>query len=627
MAFVFEPAVLVPAILEAAETAGIGVTVSTVDGDQLEMVFQNAAAETITGWSSNEMIGRNPLERLAAEERPRLQEMIRRRSEGEEIERRFETTIVHKSGRRVPVWFATCRSMLGDRPLSIAFFADITKQKESEARFQSLTEGAPDAIVISREARVVYANRAAARLLGYDDASGLIGVMMSNFLPPDEMKVMRDRVMELARTKAHLPPREYRANRKDGTPIVAEITSLLIEYEGVPAVVAIARDVTDRVRMQAQLAHADRLAALGTLAAGVAHEVNNPLAYLALGLDALKRQLERSIPAEADRTQALGLLREVRDGADRVARIVRELRTFARREDDDAGAVDLRSVIASAERMVAREVSQRATLTTDLGHTPPVLGSASRLEQVFVNLLLNAAQAIEEGKIGHIIVRTGNDGDRVFVEIVDDGHGIKSSDMQRIFDPFFTTKPPGVGTGLGLFVCIGIVRQLGGEMTVESVEKRGTTFRVTLPIAHGELAVTRDPASVPQPLPHRASILIVDDEPNVGSMLAELLGPTHDVTVVRSGEAALRELLGDRGFDVVICDLVMPGMSGMDLYEHIARERPGIEHRFVLMTGGAFTPRARKFLEDVPNHRLDKPFRLEALEAVLARHLERSALS
>lgn len=494
--------------------------------------------------------------------------------------------------------------------------------KASEDRFRRLIEGAPDGVVISRAGVILYANAAAATQLGFAGAADLVGQSMTHFLEPAELAVMVARINIIATTNAPIGPREYKAKRKDGTLITTEITSLPIEYDGAPAVLAIARDVTGRANLQAQLAHADRLTALGSLAAGVAHEINNPLAFASLGLDAVEKFITRAIPDEAQRREALALIADVRFGADRVAGIVRDLKAFSRPSDDQIGPVDITAVLKSVERMVAREIRPRAVFSLELPPLPPILGNVARLEQVFVNLLLNAAQAMSEGGATNLVAVRGQhtpDG-TVEIEVRDNGPGMTKETLERIFEPFFTTKPVGVGMGLGLSVCHGIVTQLGGTITIESELGRGTVARVTLPVSASPLRrSTVAPVTPRSPL--RGKILIVDDEVSVGITLKYLLDERHDVTTLTNGEAALQMLLGGASFDLVLCDLMMPGLSGMEVHARLASEASGLERKLVFMTGGAFTPRAISFLATVPNARVDKPFALAAIEELVDERL------
>jgi CheY-like chemotaxis protein/anti-sigma regulatory factor (Ser/Thr protein kinase) len=270
---------------------------------------------------------------------------------------------------------------------------------------------------------------------------------------------------------------------------------------------------------------------------------------------------------------------------------------------------------------------QRAKLVDQINESRPVLASAARLEQVFVNLLVNAAQAIPEGRPSEneIIVSVHDRGRHVVVEVSDTGEGIPEELRDRVFDPFFTTKPRGTGTGLGLPISHSIVASYGGEISVNSVVKRGTTFRVTLPVFAG---VLRSRSLTPPPGPVRTEqprfrLLVVDDEPLVADMLERTLEENHEVTIATDANKAL-ELLLETTFDLVFCDLLMPGKSGMDLYEEVRQKRPGVEAKLVFMTGGAFTPRASQFLATVPNRTIVKPFDLTEIERVIAHHARRA---
>ncbi len=259
--------------------------------------------------------------------------------------------------------------------------------------FRAVVESAPDGIVISRNAIVIYANPAAAILLGYENASDMVGLAMSAFLDQAALTTMGLRLQRMRETGEKLVPREYPAIRRDGSTVICEISSIFVTYEGAPAVLAFARDVTERTRLRAQLAHADRLASLGMMAAGIAHEINNPLAFVMLAADMLERE-----SAVADGRSAHELVHNIQSGVRRIAAIVRDLRTYGQYEEETPTAVDLAAVIESATSITAHEVRPRARLRREHDALPAVLGISMRLEQVFVNLLLNAAHAIDEGR-------------------------------------------------------------------------------------------------------------------------------------------------------------------------------------------------------------------------------------
>jgi CheY-like chemotaxis protein len=255
------------------------------------------------------------------------------------------------------------------------------------------------------------------------------------------------------------------------------------------------------------------------------------------------------------------------------------------------------------------------------GEVPLVDGDEGRLEQVFVNLLVNAAQAIPEGHAdrNEIRISTWTDaaGDAV-VEISDTGAGIPPEIRDRIFDPFFTTKPVGIGTGLGLSICRGIVTKLGGELSVESEVNRGTCFRVTLPRARPAGAAAPSPSAAPDAL---RQILIVDDDALVTSSLRRLLADGHDVEVAGSVDGALRRIAAKR-FDLILCDLMMPDLTGMDLHERVLRDHSEQAERLLFMSAGAFTSRAREFVAARPASVLEKPLDLDRLLAVVHDRLQ-----
>ena len=511
--------------------------------------------------------------------------------------------------------------------------------KRSEARFRELIERAPDAIgVFSRERKIVYANAALAALLGYERPEDLIGMYDWTPIHPDDRSALEARKPLMLRGQP-LPPHEYRMVRRDRGVVHVEVLSLPIEYDGQPAVLSFARDLSERKVMQARLLLSDRLVSVGTLAAGVAHEINNPLAYLMANLDMVAhRRLprletdarEKGQAAIADSVAQITEMIEVaREGAERVRAIVKDLKTFARADDERRGPVDVRRVLDAAINMAWNEIRHRAKLVKEYEAVPIVWANEARVGQVFLNILLNAAQALQVGgAAGNAIrVRTSTSarGEAV-VEVTDEGPGIEPDVLGRIFDPFFTTKPVGHGTGLGLWICQGIITALGGSIHATSAPGRGATFRVVLPAQNPSdkvpaMAPPSSGAVAPASSLRRGRVLVVDDEAALARTLAVALSDEHDVVASGSGREALALLRRDDRFDVVLCDLMMPDVTGMDVYEAVQRENPALASRFVFVTGGAFTARAREFLDTVTAPRLEKPFEMTKLLELLRRRV------
>jgi CheY-like chemotaxis protein len=283
-------------------------------------------------------------------------------------------------------------------------------------------------------------------------------------------------------------------------------------------------------------------------------------------------------------------------------------------------------VLDSSINIAWNEIRHRARLVKDYGDTPMVEGNESRLGQVFLNLLLNAAHAIPEGETerNEIRVSTRTDaGGRAVVEVRDSGMGIPPEIRERIFDPFFTTKPASEGTGLGLWICSGILAALGGEVRVDSEIGRGSTFRVTLPPALTEAQSEElGSAPVPEAAAQGGKLLVIDDEPMILGALRRSLSAEYNVTCVGDGRKALERLRAGERYELILCDLMMPEMTGMDLFAELEKLAPDQAARMVFVSGGAFTPRAREFLERVANARVEKPIDLQNLRLLL-RNLKR----
>ena len=481
----------------------------------------------------------------------------------------------------------------------------------SPATFAKLVEEAPDGVVISRDGIILYVNRAALALLRYDRAEELVGQSLGQFLDGQSIATMVRRIHHMRSTGERMAPLEYRATRRDGSTVVAEISSIPIEFEGSPAVLAFARDVTERVRLRAQLEQADRLTALGMMAAGVAHEINNPLTFISLATDLLRQRLGTQESASRS------LLDDIGEGVERVAAIVRDLRVYSRYEDEPLGAVDLEAVLEGAGRIIAHELRSRIRLVRGADTLPPVRGVARRLEQVFVNVYLNAAQAFSDDQSDATIsVHSRVTGTMVQIEVADNASGILPNVLERIFEPFFTMRPTGTGTGLGLFICRDILLRAGGTIRAESEVGKGTTMTITLQRAEPAILPDAPPESTLRLSGRR--ILVVDDEPLIVKTIVRALGHDNVVVGETCPERALELAIADPPFDAIVCDVMMEGLTGVDVYERIARARPGMELRIVFVSGGAHTARTRAFLASVPNRCLTKPFAPEGLSSALA---------
>jgi len=515
-------------------------------------------------------------------------------------------------------------------PLFVAGTAiDLTAAKSAEAELHRqalIFESLYDAVVLcDLSGRITDWNPSAARAFHHTKAEAL-GREVGELMAPAGAQTTETFLSAIARDGRWNG--EVTLDTPDGRQRVLEAVAVpLRSAEGRAMAHIIAfRDVSERKRMEARLLLADRMASVGTLAAGVAHEINNPLAFIRANLGYLSEQVERVAPALAEELpEVRQVLTETQEGVRRIETIVRDLKTFSRADErGEVEAVNLKRMLSFAIKMVENQVRHRAQLSVDVAENLWVRGNEARLGQVFVNLLVNASHAIPDGAAqSHAIrVRASAFEGCVVTEIEDTGAGMSAEVRARIFSPFFTTKRVGEGTGLGLSVSHAIVSALGGEIGVDSEPGRGSTFRVRLPAA-------RDPESPPTPVPaqgdgtgrRHARVLVVDDDALVASAITRSLAPRHQVTAVRSGREAL-QLLARRAFDLVLCDLMMPDIGGMDLHAALAEKNPALLPRLAFVTGGAFTARAEAFLASVQNPVVRKPFSTAELYALVDRTLE-----
>lgn len=424
--------------------------------------------------------------------------------------------------------------------------------------------------------------------------------------------------------------------RKDGTVFFVEVNTVPIEIDGKILLMGSFRDVTERKQMQASLAQSDRLSSMGMLAAGVAHEINNPLLYILCNLESLMEDIPKmlevlelfqeacddksssSVEMSKDAIRRMNELSfddildccgDALQGTYRIREIARGLGAFSRVEKHQLVSVDLNRVIDVAVKMAHNEIKYRARLEKDFSKIPMVFASEGRLSQVFLNLIINAFHAIEEGNVERnvILLRTWTEGAQVIAEVHDSGVGIESKHLEKLFEPFFTTRKIGEGAGLGLAISKNIIEEYGGTIMVRSELGKGTTITIRLPV-RSEAVCSAQPIVEPDSKPQVfGRILIVDDELAIRVAISRWLRG-HSLLQAANGAEAIQTLEKDQSFDLILCDMMMSDISGMELHEWLTAEHPDLARKLVFITGGAFTPRAREYLQKVDNITIEKPF-------------------
>ncbi|RKH08642.1 hybrid sensor histidine kinase/response regulator [Corallococcus sp. CA053C] len=501
-------------------------------------------------------------------------------------------------------------------------------------RTRDMLQGALDAVpeplfIKNREHRFVVTNSAFCRLLG-QPAEALRNQSSYAIVPAHEAELSW-RQDERAFTTGQTVEDEVTFTDLRGRSF--EVITQRAAYavpSGERFLVGLLRDVTERTRLETQRRLAERMTSVGTLAAGVAHEINNPLSYVTSNLAYLWERVAQPVVPVEQLEELRQVVAEALEGAGRVRSIVRDLRTFSRAEEESHGPVDVQRAVDGALKLMRDEVQHRARLTCELEPVAAVHGNEGRLGQVVTHLLMNALQAfgdrpVEENAV-RVRVRPGREG-HVLIEVEDNGQGMAMEVRQRIFDPFFTTRAPRGGTGLGLSICLTLVHAMGGHIEVASEQGQGSLFRVELPAlaAQAEVAVppaeaapvaapttVAAPAQATRATRNLKRLLLIDDEPAVGSAVSRLLRNLYEVHVIQDAREALKRLSHGERFDAILCDLMMPGMSGMDFLVELERLAPELAPRTGLMTGGV-NPQAREFVGRRAKELLEKPFERDQL--------------
>jgi PAS domain S-box-containing protein len=482
--------------------------------------------------------------------------------------------------------------------------------RESEERYRALVELSPDGIAIHSEGRIVFANARGAKILGYASVAEVIGKPIVEMIHPDDRELVRRRVQRAVASGTPQPPVEERFLRADGSVIDVEVASIPFVYQAKPAVLVVVRDISERRKVQEHLRQSQKLEAVGQLAGGVAHDFNNLLQALLSTVQVMRF-------GNPSPKQVAATIAELEAHIKRGAALTRQLLLFARREVTRAESCDLVALVEDTGELLRRLVPENVHMALRLDPVPlPVRVDRGQLEQVLVNLVVNACDAMPDG--GKLTVRSGSsEGAEAWLEVEDNGSGVPDALREKIFEPFFTTKLPGKGSGLGLSVVHGIVSRHGGRVTLSNSEGGGSTFRVMLPLAKPGRSARAVPAPLPPATPSAGgeSVLLVEDEAATRDALRDVLEALgYRVESVDSAEAA-EELARASRFDVLLTDLMLPGIHGGELAQRLVRRWPDL--RVIVMSGYTEDEAIRRGVGEGTLRFLQKPFDMGALASEL----------
>jgi len=543
---------------------------------------------------------------------------------GEDGQTRWMRAIArpHRADNGVIVWDGLALDITGQKRAE-------TERRESAEQFKNFLEAAPDAVWITAGDFIVYANTAAARMLGVDDLSDLIGKTNAGITDSDAMEEISRQQSRLRRGE-RLPPFEIRWRRQDGSDVDTDTSVIGVSWNGQPAILTIARDITARKEREAQLRQAQKMEAIGQLTGGVAHDFNNLLAVLLMDLEQLS---DRQTGDETEQ-----LLEEAQDIAHSAADLTARLLAFSRQQELRPERADLRNLIAECVSLLRRTIGEHIELDTiTAGDLWPVFIDSRQLENALLNLCVNARDAMPSG--GRITIEAQNisldedtataidglqAGDYIRISVTDTGSGIPEAIREKVFDPFFTTKGIGAGTGLGLSMVYGFAKQSDGRTTIDSEEGRGTVVSLYLPRATlDNAAETSEDPKTTAALSGDETILLVEDFPQLRKRSAQMLSKLgYTVIDTGNGPEALAALADAGHVDLLFTDLVMPnGMSGFDLAARAREILPDIK---VLYTSGYAEGAESDFgTVDTSGPRLGKPYSRHELAQAVRRALDR----
>ncbi len=584
------------------------------------IAFANPAAHALFGFPGSALVGARVADIVPPEAREEIAERESAALAG--MPQHYETVVRRADGeyRAVSVSTAPLREgMEGEITGVVASLRDITGERlasdavaRSEARYQRLVETAPDPIfTVDMDGRLTSVNRA------FEEAFGrgrdeVVDTPFEELLDGSQRRVVGQLLAATAtgrRTQA-----EVRYRDSSGELCTGSVTATPVVEDGeIRGCLGIVRDVTGERRLADQLLQREKLAAVGQLVSGVAHELNNPLA----GVLAFAQLLESAPGSEDEQREAV---RAIHKEAKRAAKIVANLLLFARDRDPERTRTDLNAVMIDAlelRRYVLR--TRQVEVVTELDPSlPAVWADPFQLQQVVLNFITNAEYALKGSeRAKRITLRTWFANDRVCASVADNGMGIEAEVVDRVFNPFFTTKEVGEGTGLGLSISHGIIRQHGGHISVESTVGAGATFTIDLPLSPLATARPESASGGARRAGASSTFLIVDDEPSIRRALVRyLMREGHVVETAASGEEALAQMAGKR-YDAILLDLRMPDTEGQRVFERLRSDDPEHAARVVFATGDPDGDGIREFLRDAERPFVSKPFMLPSVVRLL----------
>jgi signal transduction histidine kinase len=376
-------------------------------------------------------------------------------------------------------------------------------------------------------------------------------------------------------------------------------------------------------KIETPIKPSEHIGSINTLAAGLAHEINNPLVPIIANLELIKNKLhgfDESLKIQINVGELQEALSEANEGVERVRQISRDLKTLTKLENETPTLLNIEAVLDKTLQLMSNDIRSRAKLVKRYGNVPNVIAIESRLIQIFLNLTINAVHAISEGNAdkNEIIFTTRMENEnRVAIDVTDSGIGMPPETIQRIFTPYNTIKPIDKGTGMGLSICHKLASSMNGTMTVQSEKGKGTTFTLSLDAKHEE-NLTPQKVSTSRLLKSErpGKILVIDDDKSIGTTMQKILTP-HQITICLSGEKGLEVLSRHEKFDVIICDVMMPGMTGIDFYNEVLKRYPDEANKLFFLTGGAFTPETQAFLANFSDRVIEKPFDSVVLQSIV----------